>query len=153
MRIEVIAALSIAACAIGSPVCARHGVQGEAAVIAAYIRDWDSADPGGLAAHFEPGGRLVIPSGNAFTGGEAIEGFYSAAFERGYRGSIGSAAITHTMPLAANLSLVDGDWSIHQARNADGSARAPESGQFSAVLRRERGGWRIVELRETTLAH
>jgi uncharacterized protein (TIGR02246 family) len=153
MRIEFIAALSIAAGAIGSPVCARPGAQGEAAVIAAYIRAWDSADPRGLAACFDPSGRLVVPSGQAFTGPEAIQAFYSAAFDRGYRDSTGSAAITRTTPLATGLSLVEGDWGIHQARNADGSARAPESGQFSAVLRREHGGWRIVELREMTLAH
>jgi uncharacterized protein (TIGR02246 family) len=153
MRIKLIAALPIAAGAVASPVCAAHAAQGEAGVIAAYIHDWDSADPRGLAAHFEPDGRLVIPTGNAFAGQQAIRAFYSGAFERGYRRSIGSAAVTHVIPLAANLSLVDGDWSIHQARTADGSERAPESGQFSAVLRRDRGGWRIVELRETALAH
>jgi uncharacterized protein (TIGR02246 family) len=123
----------------------------QAAIISSFIRAWDAADAAGMARLFEPTGRLVIPSGMEVTGRTKIQQFYKAAFSGGYKGSKGGAKVARVTAFTPTLAMVEGDWSIDGAKKADGSPRAGEGGQFTAMLRRSAKAWRIVSLREMEL--
>ena len=125
----------------------------QSAVMSRFVNAWDNADAASLAQQFEPKGRLVIPSGMEVTDRDAIRAFYTAAFDRGYKDSKGGAKIVRITPLARDVALIEGEWSIDGAKKPDGSPRERESGQFSAVVRKSPSGpWKIVVLREMRLA-
>ena len=148
MQTSVLVAALAAPIAVSSPAPSTSQFASEGAIIAAFVGAWDNADAAALAQLFEPDGRLVIPTGAESIGREAIGAFYSAVFERGYRGSKGSATIGRVTKLTDTVSLVEGEWRITNAKKSDGTPRASESGQFSAVIRSGAGGWRLVVLRE-----
>lgn len=112
-----------------------------------FVGAWDRSDSHGIAALFEDNADLVIPNGLLVEGGDRIEKFYASTFERGYRGSRGSASIKHTRLIRPDMVMVDGEWRIDGVL-ADGRAEAPEAGVFSLVARRRGGGWAICSLRE-----
>lgn len=112
-----------------------------------FVGAWDKSDAHSIAALFEDNADLVIPNGLLVEGHHAIEKFYASTFERGYRGSRGSASIKHTRLIGPDLVMVDGEWRIDGAL-VDGRAEAPEVGVFSLVARHRGGGWAICALRE-----
>lgn len=112
-----------------------------------FVGAWNRSDSHAIAAYFEDNADLVIPNGLLVEGRDAIEKFYASTFERGYRGSRGSASIKHTRRIGPDLVMVDGEWRIDEAL-VDGRAEAPEVGVFSLVARRRGRGWAICTLRE-----
>jgi uncharacterized protein (TIGR02246 family) len=122
------------------------------ALVASFSTAWAHADAGGLAALFAPDADLVTSDGVVAHGSVEIGQFYAGAFERGYRGSSGTAKIAQTRLLAPNIALIDATWSIAGAHNADGSARSTERGTLAAVLGFGPDGWRVLALRESTSA-
>lgn len=153
MAPKILIATLIGPAAFVVTVAGARPASSEATAISAFVKAWDAADSASLAQLFEPDGRLVIPTGSDSSGREAIHAFYSAVFERGYRGSKSGATISRVTKLTSRLSLIEGDWSIRDAKQADGSPRAPESGQFSTIVRADADGWHIIVLREMTLAN
>lgn len=112
-----------------------------------FISAWDRADSHGITLLFEDNADLVIPNGLLVEGGDGIEKFYASTFERGYRGSRGSASIKHIRLIRPDMVMVDGEWRIEGAL-VDGRAEVPEAGVFSLVARRRGGRWAICSLRE-----
>lgn len=112
-----------------------------------FVGAWDKSDAHSIAALFEDNADLVIPSGLLVEGHDVIEKFYTSTFERGYRGSRGSASIKHARRIGPDMVVIDGEWRIDGAL-VDGHAEAPEVGVFSLVARRHGGRWAICTLRE-----
>jgi uncharacterized protein (TIGR02246 family) len=112
-----------------------------------FTAAWDKSDSAGIAALFDGNSDLVIPDGLLVEGRDAIQKFYASAFERGYRGSRGTATIKHTKQLGPDIAVADGEWRIDGAV-INGRAEAPEVGIFSVVATRRAGGWAISSLRE-----
>src|SRR5690242_4517146 len=77
-----------------------------------FVSAWDKSDSHGIAALFENNADLVIPNGLLVEGRDRIEKFYASTFERGYRGSRGSASIKHTRLIRPDMVMVDGEWRI-----------------------------------------
>jgi len=152
MPFNVIVAAFVASAVVAAPAEDAGAASSEADAISAFVKAWDAADSTSLAQLFELDGRLVIPTGHENSGRDAIRAFYSGVFKSGYRGSSGGAKVTRITKLSDTLSLVEGEWSIRNAKQADGSPRPSEAGQFSAILRANPGGWRLAVLREMTLA-
>lgn len=121
-------------------------------LLSQFTSAWDKSDAPSIAALFEGNGDLVIPDGLMVEGREAIEQFYASTFERGYRGSRGTARIKQIRPLGSDMVLVDGVWRIDGALVA-GQPEAPEVGVFSLVAKHRGRTWAICSLREQTSAH
>jgi uncharacterized protein (TIGR02246 family) len=121
-------------------------------LIPAFTDAWARADAPGLAALFASDGDLVIPTGNVFSGREAIGGFYASVFAQGYKGSKGAGDILRLRVLQPNVMVGDGTWSITGARNKDGKTAAAERGVFTFVALKREGKWQIGALREQTSA-
>ena len=136
----------VAAIAVAAPISAP------AAILDDFRAAWLRADAAALSRLFEEEGRLVIPSGREMAGRAMIAGFYGAVFDAGYRGSRGGGVVRRVTPLRADVVLIEGDWRIEGAKQPNGAARAPESGQFAAIVRCRGGAWRILVLREMRLA-
>ena len=113
---------------------------------------WDKSDAAGIAALFEGNADLVIPDGLLVEGRDAIRQFYASVFQRGYRGSRGTARIKHVRPIGSDMVLVDGVWRIDGAV-VRGRAEAPEAGIFNLVAKHRGPRWAICSLREQTSAH
>jgi len=112
-----------------------------------FISAWDKSDSHAISALFENNSDLVIPTGLLVEGRDNIEKFYASTFERGYRGSRGSANIKHARLITPDMAMVDGEWRIDGAL-IDGRVEAPEAGLFSLVATRRGKGWAICSLRE-----
>jgi uncharacterized protein (TIGR02246 family) len=121
-------------------------------LLSQFVTAWGKSDSGGIAALFDENSDLVIPDGLLVEGRDAIQKFYASAFERGYRGSHGTASIKHTRQIGPGIAVADGEWRIDGAV-INGRAEAPEVGIFSVVATRRAGGWAISSLREQTSAH
>jgi len=121
-------------------------------VLGRFTSAWDKSDSAGIAALFDENADLVIPDGVLVEGRGAIEKFYASVFERGYRGSRGTASIKHIREIEPNMVLVDGEWRIDGAI-VDGHSEAPEVGIFSLVAKHRSRRWSICSLREQTSAH
>jgi len=147
-----LASIALASIAIISLTAASPLPADQVLVISKFTRAWDAADAKALGQLFEADGRLVIPDGMELTGRDAIAAFYASAFERGYRGSKGRGEVMRVTQLTPQLAIIEGEWSIDGAKSPDGSQRERESGQFSAVIRKSDGTWRIIVLREMQLA-
>lgn len=117
-----------------------------------FTSAWDKSDAPAIAALFERSGDLVIPDGLVVEGQDAIRKFYASVFERGYRGSRGTARIKLVRRIATGIVLVDGAWRIDGAVIA-GQPEAPEVGIFNLVAKRRGQKWAICSLREQTSAH
>ena|SRR5690348_3290325 len=122
------------------------------ALLSQFTSAWDKSDSAGIAALFEGDGDLVIPDGLLVEGRASIRQFYSSAFERGYRGSRGTARIKRIRPMGSDVAFVDGVWRIDGAV-FEGRPEAPEIGIFSLVAKRRGRTWMIYSLREQTSAH
>jgi uncharacterized protein (TIGR02246 family) len=118
------------------------------ALLNAYRAAWDRADAPALAHFYARDGQLHTPYGVTLHGKEQIRSFYMGAFEHGYRGSRGEAALIDTEAVAPGIIFGHGRWSIHGARSEKGEPRAAECGDFFMVLRREGASWRIASLHE-----
>jgi uncharacterized protein (TIGR02246 family) len=121
-------------------------------LLSQFTLAWDKADAAGIAALFEGNADLVIPDGLLVEGRDAIRQFYASVFQRGYRGSRGTARIKHVRPIGSDMVLVDGVWRIDGAV-VRGRAEAPEAGIFNLVAKHRGPRWAICSLREQTSAH
>lgn len=121
-------------------------------LLSQFTSAWDRSDAAGIAALFEGSGDLVIPDGLLVEGQDAIRKFYASVFERGYRGSRGTAKIKLVRAIGSDMALVDGVWRIDGAVIA-GQLEAPEVGVFNLVAKRRGQKWAICSLREQTSAH
>lgn len=117
-----------------------------------FTSAWDKSDAAGIAVLFEGNADLVIPDGLMVEGREAIQQFYASVFQRGYRGSRGTARIKHVRLIGSDIVLVDGVWRIDGAVIA-GQPEAPEVGVFNLVAKQRGQQWEICSLREQTSAH
>jgi len=117
-----------------------------------FTSAWDRSDAAAIATLFEGNADLVIPDGLLIEGHDSIRQFYASVFERGYRGSRGTARIKLVRPIGPEMVLVDGVWRIDGAVIA-GQPEAPEVGVFNLVARRRGQKWAICSLREQTSAH
>jgi uncharacterized protein (TIGR02246 family) len=120
-------------------------------LIPAFTDAWARADAPGLAALFASDGDLMIPTGNVFSGREAIGGFYASVFAQGYKGSKGAGDIVRLRVLQPDVMVGDGTWSITGAHK-DGKEAVAERGVFTFVAVKREGKWRISALREQTSA-
>lgn len=120
-------------------------------LLSQFTSAWDKSDAASIAVLFERDGDLVIPDGLMVEGREAIQQFYALTFERGYRGSRGTAHIKQIRSLGSDMVLVDGVWRIDGALVA-GQPEAPEVGVFNLVAKHRGGRWAICSLREQTSA-
>lgn len=146
----VIASLLLGGNAAGAPTAAPERIAAEA--MRSYMAAWDRADARAIAAQFAPDGDFINPTGFYARGPAAVEAFYSAAFARGYAGSIGRFELRGVRRLARDV-IVDGVWSIEGARDADGRTRPTERGLATGVLVRGADGWRVALLREQANSH
>ena len=121
-----------------------------AAVIGSVLSAWHRSDAHAIAALYDPDGDFISPTGDHAVGHDAIEAFYTAAFEAGYAGSDATATAAHVRMLSATFALVDGNWSIQPT--AASKITEPESGLFFALLHWHDGHWWISALREQTSA-
>ena len=121
-------------------------------LIPAFTDAWGRSDASGLASLFASDGDLMIPTGNVFSGREAIGAFYSSVFANGYRGSKGTGEIARVRFVQPNVAVGDGTWSIAGAHDKDGKDAATERGVFTFVAVKQAGQWRISALREQTSA-
>lgn len=121
-------------------------------LLSQFTSAWDKSDAAGIARLFEGNADLVIPDGLLVEGREAIEQFYASVFQRGYRGSRGTARIKHVRPIGSDMVLVDGVWRIDGAVIA-GQPEASEIGIFNLVAKHQSQKWTICSLREQTSAH
>jgi uncharacterized protein (TIGR02246 family) len=120
-------------------------------VLGRFTSAWDKSDSAGIAALFDEKADLVIPDGILIEGRGAIEKFYASVFERGYRGSRGTASIKHVREIGPDMAIVDGEWRIDGAI-VDGRSEAPEIGIFNLVAKHRSRRWAICSLREQTSA-
>lgn len=120
-------------------------------LLSQFTSAWDKSDAAGIAGLFEGNADLVIPDGLLLEGRDAIQQFYASVFQRGYRGSRGTARIKHVRPIGSDMVLVDGAWRIDGAV-LDGRQEAPEVGIFSLVAKHRGHRWTICSLREQTSA-
>lgn len=115
-------------------------------VLTNVLKAWGRADPGAIAAQYEPDGDFVSPDGMHAARRRAIAAFYRGAFARGYAGTRATAQVLHERNLSPTVVLVDGSWRIEPTPAS--KVRQPEAGLFFAVLHRQGGRWRIAALRE-----
>lgn len=120
-------------------------------LLSQFTSAWDKSDAAGIAVLFEGNADLVIPDGLLVEGRAAIQQFYGSVFQRGYRGSRGTARIKHVRPIGPDMVLVDGVWRIDGAV-LDGQPGPPEIGVFNLVARHRGQKWAICSLREQTSA-
>lgn len=120
-------------------------------LLSQFTSAWDKSDAAGIAGLFEGNADLVIPDGLLVEGREAIQQFYASVFQRGYRGSRGTARIKHVRSIGSDMVLVDGAWRIDGAV-LDGQPEAPEVGIFNLVAKLRGQRWTICSLREQTSA-
>ncbi len=121
-------------------------------LIPAFTDAWSRGDGQALASLFAPDGDLMIPTGNIFSGREAISGFYTSVFANGYRGSKGAGEIARVRFVQPNVAVGDGTWSIRGAHDKEGKEAAAEKGVFTFVAVKQGEQWRISALREQTSA-
>lgn len=121
-------------------------------LIPAFTDAWARSDAPGLASLFAPDGDLMIPTGNLFSGREAISVFYASVFVNGYRGSKGAGEIARVRFVQPNVAVGDGTWSITGVHDKDGKEAAAERGVFTFVAVKQGDQWRISALREQTSA-
>ena len=121
-------------------------------LIPAFTDAWARSDASGLASLFALDGDLMIPTGNVFSGREAISAFYASVFAKGYRGSNGAGEIVRVRFVQANVAVGDGTWSITGVHAKDGKDAAVERGVFTFVAVKQGEQWKISALREQTSA-
>lgn len=121
-------------------------------LIPEFAATWERADGPGLASFFAPDGDLIIPTGQVFSGREAIGNFYSSVFGNGYKGSTGSGQIARLRFVGSEVAVGDGTWSITGARDKTAKPAPPERGVFTFVATKQTGRWYISALREQTSA-
>jgi uncharacterized protein (TIGR02246 family) len=119
-------------------------------LIPKFTEAWAQSDARALGELFAPDADLVIPTGQLFSGREAIAGFYASVFAAGYKGSKGAGEVERLRFVGLDVALGDGTWSITGAHDADGREAAPERGIFTFVAIRQAGEWKISGLREQT---
>ena len=124
----------------------------EASAMTAFVAAWSQSNAEALSLLFERDGKLIIPTGVEIGGRDTIRDFYAVVFRSGYRGSVSRANVVRVTRISDSLSLVEGTWNIRGAKRPNGSARPPEAGRFSAVVREGSNGYRLVALSETPLA-
>ena len=78
------------------------------ALFDALCRAWNAGDPGGVAAHFAPDGRLFDPFGNEWDGLEAVTTAYVENFKGILAGTTTEVVIDSVRELAPGLAIVDG---------------------------------------------
>lgn len=140
---------------LGYLAAAQTFAQDEAQVrslIPAFTDAWARSDATALASLFASDGDLMIPTGNVFSGREAVGGFYASVFANGYRGSKGTGEIARVRFVQANVAVGDGTWSITGARDKEGKEAAAERGVFTFVAVKQGDQWKISALREQTSA-
>ena len=147
----LIVSLLLGGNAAGAPTAAPEAIAAEA--MQSYVAAWDRADARAIAAQFAPDGDFINPTGFYARGPAAVEAFYRAAFAQGSAGSVGRFELRGVQPLARDVIVVDGVWSIEGARDPDGRVRPPERGLATGVLVRGADGWRVALLREQASAH
>jgi uncharacterized protein (TIGR02246 family) len=113
---------------------------------------WNRSDSQAMSETFLQDGSLVIPQGVMIESRAAIESFYRNAFARGYQGSHATSAIKRVTRLRDDIALIDGEWSIDGAHDAEGNKRSEERGIFFAIVVRRDGKWLIAALREQSSA-
>ena len=121
-------------------------------LIPAFTDAWGRSDSSGLASLFASDGDLMIPTGNFFSGRDAIGAFYASVFANGYRGSKGVGEIARVRFLQPNVAVGDGTWSIAGAHDKEGKEAGVERGVFTFVAVKQGDRWRISALREQTSA-
>jgi uncharacterized protein (TIGR02246 family) len=122
------------------------------ALLGRFMQAWSTGDAKGIAMLFAADADFVNPDGYKASGRDAIEMFYAGAFAHGYAGSKGVGEVVATRFVAPDFVLIDGRWSIDGAKTESGAPRSVQRGILTALVRRERDGWRIVALRETNSA-
>ena len=121
-------------------------------LIPQFLDAWGHADAAQLASVFAPDGDLIIPTGNVFSGREAIGAFYSSVFQNGYKGSRATGVIERMRFITPDIAIADGRWTIAGAHDQDGKDAPTERGIFSVIVARKRSRWLMSALREQTSA-
>jgi len=136
----------------GAHADANDAAAASAALVNKINHAWSDSDAAALARNFASDGDLITPDGIVSRGTTEIQGFYAAAFARGYKGSTADGKIERVRVLAPDLALIDATWSIDGAHMADGAPRTPEHGTLVAVMGLRDGVWKILALRESNSA-
>jgi uncharacterized protein (TIGR02246 family) len=112
-----------------------------------FAAAWKTNDAAAVAGFFTDDGSLVNPFGERADGRAAVEAMYAKNFQGLLRGSSTTIALSGVRVVETQHALADGDQIVY---GSDGGVLFPL--HCAVLLRRESGGWRIVDARPYVVA-
>lgn len=113
----------------------------------AFAAAWKANDSAAVASCFVEDGALINPFGQRADGRAAIAAMYSEYFEGMLRGTSSTFSFANYREVESQHVFVDGGQTISAP---DGTVVLTL--HVAALLRRERDGWRFVDVRPYTFA-
>lgn len=113
---------------------------------------WNAHDAHAFAAWFTEDADFTNVRGMQTSGRERVEWFMAPLFETMFADSRQHVVRSRIRFVAADLAAADVWWTMDGARTVDGQVRPTRYGLFDLLLRKDRGGWRILVWQNMELA-
>lgn len=140
--------LLLSCCLFAAPAHADRA--GEAAIrklFAELCAAWDAHDATRLAALWAVNGDAIEADGMVAKRRPEIEKLYATEHAGALRDSRLTLHVDEIWFVRPDVALVDGRFTVTNARDANDQGLPPRSGLLSALVHRERGAWRILATR------
>lgn len=108
---------------------------------------WNNHDVASLADLWTIDGDHIEPDGTEADGRDAIKELLAKQHDSVFKTTMIDLAIADVWFVTADVSLVDGTYTVGGVRGPDGSEIPPRKGHYSAVLIQERGEWAVAASR------
>jgi uncharacterized protein (TIGR02246 family) len=117
------------------------------ALFAALAETWKSNDGAAFAAHFTEDGSLINPFGQRADGRAALTNMYEEYFGGILQGTTTSIELGTVRPVEENHALADAEQTIYSS-----AGDVVLAVHVTNLLRRDGGGWRLVDSRPYAFA-
>lgn len=119
---------------------------------AAIVKAWNAHDADTFCRFYAVDADYVAANGTVVHGRDALRAHHRRRFATVFAGSALVLNVAKVRTIARNAAALLGIWSIRGQENVHGSRLPVQTGVLLAVLRNQRGIWKIAALQVTAVS-